>query len=181
MNESTIYGVVFALVTGVLGLLGGSFGSKLLDRGAERDKARDRAADEARGATLADNEHARRWYGKELDERDTELRGMRDHERELTSQVADLAARLARHEERATAQAVQIEEMKRQIAEWHHTYDEIKAERNQYRDRSHDLANQLTPLLGRMQLAERELAARDEEIARLKGQLAAVTGSKEGS
>lgn len=180
-----------AVVLAVISLLGGAFGKTLLDRWFDRDRDRLRQAGQAserqakhasieHGRQFADNEQARLWLREQLDERDTDLANLRQSERDLLKRVGELAAQVARQEERSTAQALRIDDLSATVARLGADYAEMKSERDQYRDQKHAVENKLTgETLGR-QLAEREVAARDQEIERLHGQIAALSAPKEG-
>lgn len=175
----------WAAVTALIGLFSGVFGKTLLDRWFDRegqrlkarqemDQQRAMTSERASDRAFIVDDAARAWLREQLDERDEELRAVRSHERELMIQVADLAAAVARQEERSNAQARRIDDLSAQMAKLGADYAKMEAERDSYRDAKHDLENKLTPLSARLQLAEREVAAKVEEIERLRGQLEAA-------
>jgi chromosome segregation ATPase len=184
MNEATLYGVVLA----VIGLLGGAFGSKLLDRWSEQARIRAKADGDSQSGQFTDSEQARKWLREQLaerdaklEERDAEIRELRVREMALLERVGHLAEAVARQEERLTSQAQQLTALGASVAKVGGEYQKMEAERDRYRDEKHDAVSALTAESLRRQMADRELAARDEEIARLKGQLAAMAGSKEAA
>lgn len=174
MSEQTIVTIIATLVA----LFSGLFGQKLLDRWFERDKRLDESEDDERKRQFADNEQARRWLSEQLAGRDEELRVARERVLALLTQVGELAAQVARQEERSNAQAAQIEELKVSVAKWNVDYQDMRAERDMYRDAKHDADNKLTPAVLKAQLTERDLASARQEIERLHGQIAALS-SKE--
>lgn len=165
---------IVQLVTVIVALLGGVFGRSLLDWWRDRDKQNAELSGTAQMRVFADNEQARVWLRDQLAESENELKKVREHERELMTQVADLATLGARNEERINAQAIQIEKLEATFAKLGADYDEMKAERDAYRQSKHDAENKLTAESLRAQLAQRDLVIKDAEIERLKGQLDAL-------
>lgn len=174
-------GDLLVTVVTVLGsVVGGGFAVTLLNRWFDRDKQRTDQAGTVEIRTFADNEQARLWLREQLDESDKELVKVRESERALLKQVGELAAQVARQEERTNAQSARIDDLSTTVARLGADYVEMKAERDQYRDQKHAAENRLTVESTKRQLAERDLVARDEEIARLRGQIAAMTPHPEG-
>jgi chromosome segregation ATPase len=165
---------IVSIVVAVVGLFGGAFGIKLLDKWSELAKRKDEAAATEDARAFADSESARVWLREELRERDGELRAVKDSERTLLKHVGELTAQVARQEERSAAQAIQITALQEAMTKLGSDYLEMKTERDEYRDQKHELTNRLTGESIRAQLAERDLAARDQEIERLRAQLAAA-------
>jgi chromosome segregation ATPase len=166
---------IVQIVTVVVALLGGVFGRSLLDWWRDRDKAQAEATGSATQRVFADNEQARIWLRAQLDESEQELKAVREREHALMLQVADLATLGARNEERLNAQAVLIDEMRAQMGKLGADYAEIKRERDDYRSAKHDSDNKLTAESLRAQLALKDIALKDAEIERLKGQITALT------
>lgn len=161
----------WAAVLAVIGLLGGVFGKTLLDRAFDRVGSQSQRS-------FTDNEQARVWLREQLDEAEKELRAVRENERALLARVGDLAAQVARQEERTNAQTARIDDLSATVARLGADYVEMKAERDRYRDQKHDVDNRLTAeSLGR-QLAERDRAMQAQEIERLRGQLEGIKGEQ---
>jgi chromosome segregation ATPase len=185
MDQPTIFTVIITIVSTVGVLLGGKFGVTLLERLSDQDARQAKAvADEkatnseatatASRLQFADNEQARIWLREQLDERDAELRGLRERERLLLERVGSLAEQVARQEERSVAQAVQITALQQSVEKWNTAYEKMEKERDMYRDAKHDSDNALSPAILKASILERDVAAKDAEIERLKGQLEAV-------
>lgn len=136
MSEQTLLTVIATITA----LLGGLFGQKLLDRWFDRDTQKGIMAGRRIEREFTDNEHARIYLTEQLDEQAKELKSVRDSERQLAAQVARL-------EERANAQAAQIALLTVAISE-------IRTERDEYRN------------------GKREA---EQEIHRLREQVAAMT------
>lgn len=166
---------IVTLALAIIALFGGAFGVKLLDKWFDRDKARSESMGAAHEREFADNEQARRWLQEQLRDRDGELEGLRKSERALLERVGQISEQMARLEERSAAQALQITALQQSVAKWGADYAEMKAERDAYRDQKHTADNKLTSFTLRAQIAERDLAARDQEIERLRGQVDAIT------
>ena len=116
------------IVLALLALLGGVTGQKLLDRWFDRDKVRRDAASVLDTRTFSDNEHARTWLAQQLQESDADVKALRAQERELLKQVSDLAAQVARQEERLKAQAERITTLERDVAQLQTERDSYRAE-----------------------------------------------------
>lgn len=166
---------VVTIALAVLGLFGGAFGVKLLDKWFDRDRQRTASLDVSHQREFADNEQARHWLQEQLKDRDSELDELRKSERELLLRVGNLAEQVGRQEERTLAQAGQIQILQDSVAKWGADYAEMKTERDLYRDQKHAAENKATAESLRAQLAARDLLARDQEIERLTGQVAALT------
>lgn len=170
MSPETIGTIALAVLT----LLGGAFGTKMLDRWFDRNKVQLEAAGEERKLVFSDNEQARRFLQEQLAASDKELQQLRSNEITLLKQMGELAAKVARQEERSDAQAKEIQALQTAAARWGADYVEMKTERDAYRTAKHDADQVLTSeRLGR-QLSEREVIALKQEIDQLKGQLAAM-------
>jgi chromosome segregation ATPase len=166
---------IVQIVTVVVALLGGVFGRSLLDWWRDRGKQQAEVAVATNQRVFADNEQARIWLRAQLDESEQELKAVREREHALMLQVAELATLGARNEERLNAQAVLIDEMRTQMTKLGVDYAEIKRERDDYRNGKHDADNKLTAESLRAQLALKDIALKDAEIERLRGQVAALT------
>lgn len=164
-----------AIILGLIGLVGGAFGTKLLDRWFERDKRLDDAEGDEKKRQFADNEQARKWLSEQLAHRDAELQKVRESERALLQRVGELAAQVARQEERTNAQAGQIADLQKAVSRWEAENREIKAERDDYRAAKHDVENRLTAESLKRQKAEIEGDRMAQEIERLRGQVAALS------
>jgi chromosome segregation ATPase len=169
---------VVSIVVAVVGLFSGAFGIKLVDKWSDLVKRKDEAAATEDARAFTDSEHARVWLREELRERDEELRAVKDSERTLLKHVGELTAQVARQEERSAAQATQILALQQAMAKLGSDYLEMKTERDEYREAKHDLTNRLTGESLKAQLAERDLAARDLEIERLRTQVAGLIEHK---
>lgn len=167
------------IVTAVIALLSGAFGRDLVTWWRDRDKARAVAAGTESQRAFTDSEQARAWLRAQLDERDDELKAVREQERKLLAQVGELAALVARQDERINAQAARIDDLSTMVTRLGADYTEMKVERDTYRAAKHDAENRLTAELLRAQLAQRDLTARDQEIERLRGQIDTLT-AREG-
>jgi septal ring factor EnvC (AmiA/AmiB activator) len=143
---------IVQIVTLVLAVVGGAFGRDVLKWFRDRDKTQADLSVTATQRVFADNEQARIWLRGQLDESEKDLKSVREHERELMVQVADLATQGARNEERLNAQAVQIEKLEAMFAKLGTDYAEMKAERDAYRNAKHDADGRLAPALARNQL-----------------------------
>jgi uncharacterized membrane protein YdfJ with MMPL/SSD domain len=191
MDQPTILTVIITIVSTVGVVFGGSFGIKLLEKASDNDARKAKAATDAKLAAgeatatasklqFADNEQARIWLREQLDERDAELKGLRERERLLLERVGSLAEQVARQEERSNAQGLQITELQKSVEKWNMAYDKMERERDLYRDQKHDSDKALTPAVLKASILERDLAARDQEIERLKGQIAALARGQSG-
>lgn len=168
------WGPIVTIVSVVCALFGGLFGQKLLDRWFDRDKTNAESSGQRETREFADNEQARRWLQEQLKARDADLHTLRDNETKLLTRVGDLAERLGRFEERANAQAKEISALQDGVGKLGADYQEMKAERDAYREAKHDADNKLTAAILGRERAERELKARDAEIERLRGQMDAI-------
>lgn len=171
--------LIVTVVTILGSLLGGAFGVKLLDRWFDRDRQLAEQSGAQTQRAFADNEQARIWLRTQLDEAEKELRAVRENERALMVRMGELAAQVARQEERTNAQAARIDDLSTTVARLGADYAEMKAERDSYRDAKHAAENRLTTeILGR-QLAEKDRTSLAQEVERLRGQLDART-TKDG-
>jgi chromosome segregation ATPase len=169
---------IVSIITTVAALLGGAFGIKLVDKWSELVKRKDEAAATEDARAFTDSEHARIWLREELRERDEELRAVKDSERTLLKHVGELTAQVARQEERSAAQATQILALQEAMSKLGTDYLEMKGERDAYREQKHEAENKLSAELLRAKLAERDLSARDQEIERLRTQVAGLIEHK---
>ncbi len=165
---------VVTIVSVVCALLGGMFGQKLLDRWFDRARLQTEQAGAQSSRSFADNEQARVWLRTQLDERDDELKLVRDSERKLFTEVSELRAQVARQEERTAAQTSRIDDLAARMATLGADYAEMKSERDAYRSDKHELLNKLTVEHGFRQMAEKDLEIARQEIERLKGEVAAL-------
>jgi chromosome segregation ATPase len=172
--------ILVGIVSSIVGLLAGGFGKTLLDRWFERDKQRTELKATSESRDFEDNEQARRWLHDQLAERDAEVAQLRTSERGLLERVGHLAEQVARHDERSQAQAAQIQVLSDSVAKLGDEYTKLEAERNLYRDQKHEVDNKLAGAVLRANLAERDVVARDQEIERLRGQLAVKLGPVRG-
>lgn len=168
-----------ALALAFIGILGGAFGKTLLDRWFDRDRQQSEQTGDRTKRAFADNEQARVWLREQLDDRDEELVKVRESERELLRKVGDLAAQVARQEERTNAQSTRIDDLSQLVAKLGADYAEMKSERDHYRDAKHDIENKLTGESLRRQLVERDNATLIQELERLRGQLDVRVAAKE--
>lgn len=160
------------IILSIIGLLGaGGLGKTLMDRWSERDRLRAQSDGNNQSLRFTDNEQARLWLRAQLDEAEKELRLVRESERTLLARVGELAAMVARQEERTNAQAARIDDLSAAMTRLDTAYAKMETERDQYRQEKHDAENKLTPLTLRASMAERDLAAKDAEIARLQERL----------
>ena len=166
---------IVQIVTLILAVVGGAFGRDVIKWWRDRDKQQADLVGNSQLRVFADNEQARIWLREQLTESENDLKVVRQHERELMTQVADLATLGARNEERINAQAVQIEKLESSFAKLGADYAEMKQERDTYRQAKHDAENKLTAESLRAQLAQRDIVIKDAEIERLRGQLEALT------
>lgn len=171
---------IVTIVLAVIALLGGAFGSRLLDRWFDRNKVQMLSAGEREQREFADNEQARRWLQEQLRERDEELQTLRANEIKLLTRVGELGERVGRHDERSSAQGKEIQALQKAVEKLGMDYSEMKGERDLYRKAKHEADNQLTSFSLRAQLAEREVVALKQEIDQLKGQLAALAPRRLG-
>lgn len=184
--------LVVQAILGTIGVvLSGAGAKRLINHWLARERDRlklaeattkDRlvAAGEKRRLLAADNEQRASMLHEMVDERDIELKEIRARELLREREMSDVRSQLARLEERSTSQALQIAALQAEVARWNHDYedmkaerDSMKAERDEYRQQKHDADNKLTPAVLKASVLERDLAARDAEIARMRGQLSA--------
>lgn len=193
MNDTSLGGVILGVVSTLGLLLGGVFGKTLLNRwfARERDKLKvagdvqretAKAENERRRDRAADNEQRADMAIRLLEERDDELKEARAYLQRQGEAMADVRAQVARLEERTAAQAIQIQALQASVSRWNEDYEKMEAERDAYRDAKHLAENKLTAALLEASMVKRDLAARDQEIERLKGQLSVIVPKlQEGS
>ena len=167
---------IVTVILAVLGLLGGAFGVKFLDRWFDRERRRSELADKTEGLVFADNEQARIWLRQQLDERDDELKVVRENERKLLSEVGKLAAQVARQEALLTAQGQQIVELRAAVERQGESYAKAAAERDLFREKVTDLTARLATESSLRQLLEKDILARDIEIEHLSDRIKTLRG-----
>lgn len=184
--------VILAIVATLGAVLTGAAGKRLIDRYFAREHERARlseavtrdgiaAAGETRKLRAADNEQRAAMLAAMLEDRDRELREIREREIRLREDMSDIKAQMARLEERSAAQAKEIAALQADVARWNEDYDEMKRERDEYRTAKHESDNKLTAESLSRQMAEREVVALKQENEQLRGQIAALLTKEQRS
>lgn len=160
-----------SIVTGVLGLIGGRFGLRFLDRWFDRDMRRLDLSAKGRAREISASEQASEWLMEQLEAARAETEKVRSREYELLKNVADLAAQVARQEERIGAMVEQIKGLQALVERSGHDYEAMKLERDQCRAAKEALEARLHEASLRSEVSAREIELKDQEIERLNGLL----------